>query len=154
MSKKTFKTAFTITIVVLVGGLGRIYYQNGQTPELGVTQGRFKPLGEKPNNVSSQAQDLAKRVDPLKFKETPEATMAALKSAVESCGGGIIRKETPDYLYMLFTSPRMRFHDDTEFWLDKEKNVVHFRSAARAGYSDMGVNRRRYEKIRTYYEAI
>lgn len=37
--------------------------------------------------------------------------------------------------------------DDTEFQLDPS-GVIHVRSAARLGYSDLGVNRRRVEAIR------
>jgi Protein of unknown function (DUF1499) len=43
----------------------------------------------------------------------------------------------------------MGFVDDVEFWLDRTANVVHVRSASRLGKSDLGVNRKRVEQIRT-----
>jgi uncharacterized protein (DUF1499 family) len=38
--------------------------------------------------------------------------------------------------------------DDGEFLLDRERSVIHLRSASRLGYSDLGKNRSRIEEIR------
>jgi uncharacterized protein (DUF1499 family) len=35
-----------------------------------------------------------------------------------------------------------------EFWFDEGAKVIHIRSAARFGYSDLGVNRKRVDDIR------
>jgi uncharacterized protein (DUF1499 family) len=43
---------------------------------------------------------------------------------------------------------RLGFVDDVSFALDAHRGVIHMRSASRAGYWDLGVNRRRLEKIR------
>ena len=43
------------------------------------------------------------------------------------------------------------FRDDAEFWLDESKREVQFRSQSRLGYSDMGLNRARYEALRKSY---
>ncbi len=147
----------TITLIViaviLVSNFGRIYYQNIQVPALGVTNGKFQPISKKPNNVSTQTDNETKKVSTLPFKDSPETTMAAIKKAVESYGGGTIRHETSDYLYVIFTTNLMKYHDDAEFWLDTENKEVHFRSASRAGYSDMGLNRKRYEALVELYNA-
>ena len=45
----------------------------------------------------------------------------------------------------------MMFGDDVEFFFDEADSVIHFRSASRLGYSDLGVNRRRMEGIRTAF---
>ncbi|MDX2502232.1 MAG: DUF1499 domain-containing protein, partial [Deltaproteobacteria bacterium] len=42
--------------------------------------------------------------------------------------------------------------DDVEFYLDDVQKVIQIKSASRTGYSDLGVNRRRLEKIRTLFE--
>ena len=52
------------------------------------------------------------------------------------------------YLHVEFRSAFFRFVDDVEFLIDTEDQVIHFRSASRVGYSDLGVNRRRMERIR------
>ena len=46
------------------------------------------------------------------------------------------------------------FIDDTEFLFDEEKMVIHIRSSSRLGYSDMGVNRSRIEKIRYQFNNL
>jgi uncharacterized protein (DUF1499 family) len=38
--------------------------------------------------------------------------------------------------------------DDVEILFDDASKTIHFRSAARSGYYDFGVNRRRMEKVR------
>lgn len=148
----------TIIVIVLVAFITlnalRIYIQNNQTPTLGVENGQLKPVSKKPNNVSTQAVDEAKRVEPLAMKGSIEETMQALKSAVESYGGASIETETGNYLYVIFTTARMKYHDDAEFWIDQENGVVHFRSASRAGYSDMGLNRSRYEALAELYSSL
>lgn len=152
--KKKLPKALALACVVLATGLGAIYYQNSQVPNLGVRDGKLKPLGSKPNDVSSQTDNLAKKVEPLEFKESQEATLLALKSAINAIGGVEFKEEREDYLYVVFSSRFMKFRDDVEFWLDTDNQVVHSRSAARAGYSDMGVNRKRYDKLAAFYKEL
>ncbi len=56
-------------------------------------------------------------------------------------------EETEDYLRYEFESAIFRFVDDVElsFALPDQ---VHFRSASRTGYSDLGVNRKRVVNIK------
>jgi uncharacterized protein (DUF1499 family) len=58
----------------------------------------------------------------------------------------------PTYIYAEFRTPTFRFVDDVEFYIDEDANVIHFRSASRLGYSDMGLNRRRMEEISRAFE--
>jgi uncharacterized protein (DUF1499 family) len=57
------------------------------------------------------------------------------------------------YLYAEFTSKIMGFVDDVEFYLDENDGVIHARSASRLGQSDLGVNRKRIESIRSQFNA-
>jgi uncharacterized protein (DUF1499 family) len=43
----------------------------------------------------------------------------------------------------------MGFVDDVEFYTDDSAKVIHVRSASRLGKSDLGVNRKRVEDIRS-----
>ena len=45
------------------------------------------------------------------------------------------------------------FVDDVEFFVDAQQKVIHFRSASRVGYSDLGANRKRMETIRRAFLA-
>ena len=64
-----------------------------------------------------------------------------------------IIEETNDYLYAEFKTPLMGYVDDVEFYLDNSENVVHVRSASRLGKSDLGLNRKRVEEIRSKIES-
>jgi uncharacterized protein (DUF1499 family) len=55
---------------------------------------------------------------------------------------------SPDYIRAEFRSPVFQFVDDAEFLLDDAVGLIHFRSAARTGYYDFNVNRKRMEEIR------
>ncbi len=61
-------------------------------------------------------------------------------------------EEDEAYLHYEFTSLLLRFVDDVEFVFDEETKTIHFRSASRTGYGDLGVNRRRMEKMRSLVE--
>jgi uncharacterized protein (DUF1499 family) len=52
------------------------------------------------------------------------------------------------YLHAEVRSAIFRFVDDTEFHLRASDGIIAIRSAARTGYGDLGVNRKRIEKIR------
>ncbi len=58
-------------------------------------------------------------------------------------------EEDESYLHYEFTSLLLRFVDDVEFLFDDESKTIHFRSASRTGYGDLGVNRKRMEEIRS-----
>jgi uncharacterized protein (DUF1499 family) len=65
--------------------------------------------------------------------------------------GGKIQEEHEGYLWATFTSKVFRFVDDVEFRMVSADGIVHVRSGSRVGYSDLGVNRRRVEKLRTLF---
>ena len=71
--------------------------------------------------------------------------MSQIKQVIEGMPGAKIKQQSPEYLYAVFTSKLMRFKDDVEVYLDHENKLIHFRSASRVGYSDLGVNRKRYK---------
>jgi uncharacterized protein (DUF1499 family) len=144
-------TTLIIVVALFSAAFGGIYYQNNQVPELGVVEGKFKPLSNKPNCVSSQASDESKKVATLAFKADEKTTMAAILASVENYGGATVKQQTEDYLYVVFTTPTMKYNDDVEFWLDSNSKQVHFRSASRAGYSDRGLNRQRYQALAEFY---
>lgn len=140
-----------VVLALLALNILTIVIQNSRAPELGHDNGKLKPLSKKPNAVSTQAEDEERRVRPWPFKSDLASTRAAIVEAVKAYGGAEIVTEQDDYLYVIFTTEKMRFHDDAEFYLDAEEQQVHFRSASRAGYSDMGLNRQRYERLTELY---
>ena len=63
--------------------------------------------------------------------------------------GGQIEQDTGAYLWAAFRSKGYRFVDDLECRMDIDSKVIHVRSASRVGHSDLGVNRKRVEALRS-----
>lgn len=118
-----------------------------QKPAVGLIGGKLRPCPARPNCVSSEALKSPARVNPFAFTGSPEAAWSKLKRAVAAIGGDI-QSAGVDYLWATFTSRWMGFVDDMEFRLDCHRGIIHVRSAARTGWWDMGVNRRRIERLR------
>lgn len=140
-----------LALLILLAG-GNIFRQNSkpQVP-IGLVNGKFQEISSKPNCVSTQTAYDDKRVEPLAFKDSLEASKAAIKKAFDSYGDIEIKEETDTYIYAVATTGTMKYHDDIEICLDQEAGVVHFRSASRAGYSDMGLNKTRFDAISKVY---
>lgn len=119
----------------------------------GVTNGQFKELPETPNGVSTQTKQASKRVDPLPYIDgSREASKAKIKAALAGMPDTIkVVKEEDNYYYVIFVSAGMKFKDDVEFYFDDAKQQIEFRSNSRMGFSDMGVNQKRYDDIRAAY---
>lgn len=62
-----------------------------------------------------------------------------------------IVEKNENFIKAEFTSAIFRFVDDVEFYFGEDKKV-HFRSASRVGYSDLGANKERIEKIRFQFQ--
>jgi len=122
---------------------------NGKRPgDLGVRDGKLKACPDSPNCVSTQAQDEEHRIEPITYIGETAAAKAKLMGVVGAMWGTKVVVEQPDYIYVEFKTPGFQFVDDVEFYFDDAAKVIHFRSASRLGYSDMGLNRRRMEDIR------
>jgi len=118
---------------------------SGTRPDnLGVKDGKLASCPSSPNCVSSQSEDPQSKIDPL-----PSVKIADLKTIVANMERATIIEETDNYLYVEFKTKLMGYVDDVEFYFDSEANVVQVRSASRLGKSDLGVNRKRIEEIRS-----
>ena len=137
---------FLLLPIVMIGCHGM------RPPHLGVKDGRLAPCPDSPNCVSSQSTDAAHSVAPLTYTTTSADAVADLRKIIEGIKRAVIIKETATYLHIEFTSALLRFVDDVEFFVDDAEKKIHVRSASRVGYSDLGVNRRRVERIRQTWE--
>jgi uncharacterized protein (DUF1499 family) len=115
-----------------------------------MVNGRLRPCPDKPNCVCSEDKARASWIEPLAFECPPEAAWRRLEHAVQDIGGKI-EKDQDRYLWATFRTRFLRFVDDMEFRMDAAAGVIHLRSGARIGYSDLGVNRRRAEKLRARF---
>ncbi len=123
---------------------------------LGVTDGQLAKCPRTPNCVSTQAatDDRMHYIEPIRFEGDVATAKANLLQIVNGMERTKIITEADDYLHIEFRSQIMRFIDDVEFYIDGDAGLIHFRSAARLGVGDGGVNRRRMESIRKRYAAL
>ena len=108
---------------------------------------QLKPCPESPNCVSTQTQQKSKQMDPIPFALDIKEIVKIIKSVVEGLPNTRLEKESDHYLHYTFKSKIFRFTDDVEFLIDAEQKLIHFRSASRTGYSDMGVNKKRMTEL-------
>jgi uncharacterized protein (DUF1499 family) len=120
---------------------------------LGVRDGKLAPCPSSPNCVSSQSTDPEHAVEPLRFTGTAPDASARLKRIIAAMPRTALVSEAADYLHVEFTSFIFRFVDDVEFFVDERSGTIHVRSASRLGRSDLGVNRKRIEAIRSAWNA-
>jgi uncharacterized protein (DUF1499 family) len=120
----------------------------------GVPGGRLAACPDTPNCVSSQSTDRRHAIDPLRYEGTAEAARERLIGAVSGMKRARIVVAEERYLRAEFTSALFRFVDDVEFLLDDGTATIHVRSASRVGSSDLGVNRRRVDEIRSRFQSV
>ena len=110
------------------------------------------PCPSSPNCVSTKAEDAGHAIAPFRYQTTRAEAKEALKAIIRSLPRTKLVEEDETYLHYEFTSFLLRFVDDVEFLFEDETKTIHFRSASRTGYGDLGVNRRRMEDIRKLIE--
>jgi len=107
----------------------------------------------KDNCVSSTAPiDNRSYITPIAFSGSVAEAKTRLLDVISEMPRHTILANEDNYVHVEFRSLTMGYPDDTEFYFDAESGVIQVRSAARLGGSDMGVNRRRVENIRTQFE--
>jgi uncharacterized protein (DUF1499 family) len=84
---------------------------------------------------------------PLNWKGNLAESLQLIKKVVATFPRTQLLKEEENYLHFTFKSALFGFIDDVEFYLDPQTKQVHFRSASRTGYSDLGANRKRMEQV-------
>ena len=119
---------------------------------IGVVEDRLSPCPSRPNCVSSDAEDADHRIEPLRFAGDQAAAWSALQEAISALPRTTVVTVDDRYLHAEASSKIFGFVDDVEFHLRPDEDLIAVRSAARTGYSDMGVNAARVEEIREAVE--
>jgi len=142
-----------IVLSIVILSVAFMFIKNNMTPRnLGVKDGKLYEMPNSPNAVSSQTDDEEKKVEPLSFRGDFEESKAKIVEIISTYKGTEIIKNEKNYIHVVFKTDGMGFKDDVEFYFDETTERIHFRSASRVGYSDMGLNRKRYEEIKSEYE--
>ena len=113
-----------------------------------MSQRTLSPCPFSPNCVSTHATDEGHAIAPFRYQKPRVEAKEALKAAIAALSRTKLVEEDEVYLHDEFTSLLLRFVDDVEFVFDDDTKTIHFRSASRTGYSDLGVNRQRMEQLR------
>jgi uncharacterized protein (DUF1499 family) len=144
---KTWTKLLWLVPVLMVGCSGT------RPSTLGVKEGRLAPCPDSPNCVSSQSADAKHGIDPIAYTTSVEEARNRLEKIVRAMPRTKAVRLEEDYICLECSSRLFRFVDDVEFWFDDASKVIHCRSASRKGYSDLGVNRKRVERIREQFSA-
>jgi uncharacterized protein (DUF1499 family) len=118
----------------------------------GVRNGRLAACPASPNCVSTQSEDQEHWIAPLNAGFVEPDPLQLLEEIVRGMDRATVVERSNDYLRVEFRSLLFRFCDDVEFFHESSSGRIHFRSASRVGYSDLGVNRRRMEEIRGKFQ--
>jgi uncharacterized protein (DUF1499 family) len=151
---------YAVVIAVILFFLLRIMAKNStlqdsfpQGTSPGITDGKLAPCKSSPNGVSSHS-DPSDSIHYAKVILIPESIPDPKQRLIELLNRmpqAKIIEEYDNYVRAEFRSKWMQYVDDVEFIIDHENRHLHFRSASRVGYSDMGVNRKRIEEIRSSF---
>jgi uncharacterized protein (DUF1499 family) len=137
-------------LFLLILCLMPIFSCAGRRPaNLGVTPSGLAPCPSSPNCVSSEATDAAHHVAPFALAVSAPDGWQAARVAIAALPRTRIVTATSDYLHAECSSAVFGFVDDLEVHLRPAQGVIAVRSASRIGYGDLGVNRRRVERIRS-----
>ncbi len=152
MLLKLLALAVAALLLLWVGYFAYLSF-TAPVPKVKLVAGHLRPCPDTPNCVSSESDVAAARIAPLPYQGSAASAWTDLRAAIIAAGGTIV-EERPDLIWATFTSRVFRFVDDVECRLAADAGVIHLRSASRAGRSDLGVNRKRAERLHTLFEQL
>jgi uncharacterized protein (DUF1499 family) len=125
---------------------------SGKVPnDLGIRNNQFKECPPTPNCVNSFAdkKDKDHFIEPISYNSSFSDELSRLKKVILAQPRTKIIEDKGNYIRAEFTTLIMRYVDDVEFSFDDNLKLIQVRSASRLGRSDLGVNRKRIEMIRS-----
>ena len=121
---------------------------------IGIVNGKLYPCPNSPNCVSTQATENKHKINPIIFSGSLIEAKDKIVNIISSLKRSKIITNKDNYIHAEFRTATFKFVDDVEFLFDDSEKVIHFRSRARLGYGDMGVNRKRMETISNTYNNL
>lgn len=149
---KKFVRIVLAVIAILTAALLIRFAMLGQDSKagqaLGLVSGILAACPDKPNCVCSEyGSDDAHYIAQLDYSGTsPEKAWEDVLQIIKKLGGEVV-VDNDGYIAATFSSSLFGFVDDLECRLEPSKKQIQIRSASRVGHSDLGVNRKRVEKI-------
>lgn len=90
-------------------------------PSIGIKNGVLAPCPDKPNCVSSQAEDPEHKIDPIMYKSSRADAYSILINIIQNEKRAKIVTSRDNYIHAEFTSAIFRFIDDVEFYFNGTK---------------------------------
>ena len=138
---------------ILLIGVRWVNSRSQPQHDLGIINGRLADCSDDSNCVSTRAVGPEHQIDPLPLTQLADEAQLQLEAIIRSMPHSRIVSSRKGYVHAEFSSLLFGFVDDVELAIDEKEHVVHFRSASRTGRSDLGVNRKRMEKIRQKFQS-
>lgn len=107
----------------------------------------IRPCASSPNCVSSTDENPKRNIAPYRLKASADDAWKELKAFIQLMPRTSIIEEDGFYLHVEAKSSVFGFTDDVQFVLIMEEGLIHVRSSSRTGYWDLGVNKRRINRI-------
>lgn len=111
------------------------------------SQSQIPPCPDSPNCVSTSHKKSGRQFEPLTYQHSLSQAKAAIKTIMQDKKDIQLVKEAETTLHYEYHTKFGGFIDDVLFYFDNQRKEIHFRSASRKGYHDMGANKRRMKKI-------
>lgn len=121
-------------------------------PAIGLAPRALAPCPSSPNCVLSDSEEKEHAIAPFVLTDPGAKAWSQIRAIVASLPRTKVVVDGENYLRAESRSFVFRFVDDLELELRPSQGAVAVRSAARVGYYDFGVNRRRVEKLRSLLE--
>lgn len=121
-------------------------------PNIGLTEGKLRPCGPKPNCVCSTYTSDDHFIEAIKYNKDPAKFETDVRSYVASKKSFKLITLEINYAHIEDTSKIFGFVDDLELQL--VDSIIEVRSASRVGYSDLGANQKRVEATRKFFESL
>ncbi|MEL7004296.1 MAG: DUF1499 domain-containing protein [Bacteroidota bacterium] len=114
----------------------------------------LKECPSSPNCVSSVTSSDKHYMAPFNYTGALDDAIQKIKKVLSQETRVKITLEDKNYIRSEFKIALFGFIDDVEFLIDNEDKKIHFRSASRVGYSDLGVNKKRMIRIKHALEKL
>jgi len=139
---------FIIGTVLLIASVPLLSCSDKRPSALDLSDSRLEPCPSSPNCFSSDDHDSDHKIAPFQLVKPANEVWLVVRELVSELPRTRIIKESENYLHAECRSFLFGFVDDLELQLRPADGIIAVRSAARSGYADFGVNRRRIESLR------
>jgi len=144
----TMPRLITIGTVLLIASIPLLSCSGKRPANLGISDSKLASCPASPNCLSSDDNNSAHNIPPFQLVKPASEVWQVVRKLVSELPRTQVVNETSDYLHAECRSNVFGFVDDLELHLRPSAGLIAVRSAARLGYSDFGVNRRRIESLR------